>query len=164
MDIDGFFVHNHIIRIVEMIVHGENQICCIVIQESQKLARITGENLKGDSGIMVPEGMKMSGNQWFTERIRHTQPQNTGEITVVNPAVPVTVALLPGTVVKAGAVVEYAILGEGCVVGEGCHVGGVPGSSESWGLTVLAPNCQVADGREVAAGIVLDRNAEEVSK
>ena len=72
--------------------------------------------------------------------------------------------LLPGTVVKAGAVVEYAILGESCVVGENCHVGGIPGSSESWGLTVLAPNCQVEAGREVPAGIMLDRNAEEVSK
>ena len=72
--------------------------------------------------------------------------------------------LLPGTVVKPGAVVEYAILGESCVVGENCHIGSEPGSSEKWGLTVLAPNCQVEDGRQVPAGIMLDRNAEEVSK
>ena len=44
-------------------------------------------------------------------------------------------------------------------------VGGAPeNSGESWGLTVLAPECQVADGRQVAPGIMLGRNGEEVSK
>ena len=32
------------------------------------------------------------------------------------------------------------------------------------GVVEATTNCQVADGREVAAGIMLDRNAEEVSK
>jgi len=74
--------------------------------------------------------------------------------------------LLPGTVVEPGAVVEYAILGENCHIGKNCHVGGTPASAEagSWGLTVLAPNCQVAEGRQVAPGVMLDRNGEEVSK
>lgn len=73
--------------------------------------------------------------------------------------------LLPGTVIEAGAVVEYAILGEKCHIGKDCHVGGTPAESgESWGLTVLAPGCQVEDGRQVAAGVMLGRNGEEVSK
>ena len=73
--------------------------------------------------------------------------------------------LLPGTVIEAGAVVEYAILGEKCHIGKDCHVGGTPAESgESWGLTVLAPGCQVEDGRPVAAGVMLGRNGEEVSK
>ena len=73
--------------------------------------------------------------------------------------------LLPGVVVEPGAVVEYAILGENCHVGKDCKVGGTPEESgEGWDLTVLAPNCQVADGRQVAAGTMLGRNGEEVSK
>ena len=75
--------------------------------------------------------------------------------------------LLPGTVVKSGAVVEYAILGEGCEIGRDCHIGGTPemAADGAWaGLTVLAPHCQVADGRDVAPGIMLGRNGEEVSK
>ena len=72
--------------------------------------------------------------------------------------------LLPGTVVEAGAVVEYAILGEGCTIGEGCHIGGTPDGGDSWGLTVLAPGCKVEAGKNVAPGIMLDRNGEEVSK
>ena len=74
--------------------------------------------------------------------------------------------LLPGTVVEPGAVVEYAILGEGCRIGRNCRVGGTPEATAPapWGLTVLAPGCQVAEGRKVAAGIMLDRNGEEVSK
>ena len=74
--------------------------------------------------------------------------------------------LMPGTVVKPGAVVEYAILGENCSIGENCHVGGTPEETApaSWGLTVLAPNCSLAEGKEVRPGIMLDRNGEEVSK
>ena len=73
--------------------------------------------------------------------------------------------LLPGVTVEPGAVVEYAILGERCRVGRGCHVGGTPETSgEVWGLTVLAPECAVAEGRQVPAGVMLDRNGEEVSK
>ena len=73
--------------------------------------------------------------------------------------------LLPGVVVEPGAVVEYAILGENCRVGKDCKVGGTPvESGETWGLTVLAPECQVAEGRQVAAGVMLGRNGEEVSK
>ena len=73
--------------------------------------------------------------------------------------------LLPGTVVEDGAVVEYAILGEACHIGKNCRVGSTPeAGGEGWGLTVLAPNCQLADGKQVRAGIMLDRNGEEVSK
>ena len=74
--------------------------------------------------------------------------------------------LLPGTVVEPGAVVEYAILGEGCRIGKDCKVGGTPESvtDGTWGLTVLAPNCTVAEGREVRPGVMLNRNGEEVSK
>ena len=74
--------------------------------------------------------------------------------------------LLPGVTVEPGAVVKYAILGENCRIGEGCQVGGAPEDvlPESWGLTVLAPGCQVENGRKVRPGIMLDRNGEEVSK
>ena len=74
--------------------------------------------------------------------------------------------LMPGTVVAPGAVVEYAILGENCRIGENCHVGGTPENTapDPWGLTVLAPGCALADGKEVRPGIMLGRNGEEVAK
>ena len=75
--------------------------------------------------------------------------------------------LLPGTVVEPGAVVEYAILGEDCRIGRNCRVGGTPESvaeGGTWGLTVLAPGCQLEAERQVAPGAMLDRSGEEVSK
>ena len=73
--------------------------------------------------------------------------------------------LFPNVEVAPGAVVEYAILGEGCKIGRGCHVGGTPENSpEDWGLTVLGPGCELPEGRDAKAGIMLDRNGEEVSK
>ncbi len=73
--------------------------------------------------------------------------------------------LFPGVEVAPGAVVEYAILGEGCKIGPGCHVGGTPENTpEGWGLTVLAPGCQLPEGTNARAGIMLNRNGEEVSK
>ena len=73
--------------------------------------------------------------------------------------------LFPNVEVAPGAVVEYAILGEGCKIGPGCHVGGTPENTpEGWGLTVLAPGCQLPEGTNARAGIMLNRNGEEVSK
>ena len=74
--------------------------------------------------------------------------------------------LMPGVTVAPGAVVKYAILGENCQIGAGCQVGGVPEDvlPDAWGLTVLAPNCQVEDGRRVPPGVMLDRNGKEVSR
>ena len=74
--------------------------------------------------------------------------------------------LLPGTVVEPGAVVEYAILGEDCRIGRNCRVGGTPESAvpDPWGLTVLAPHCQLAEGRTVRPGCMLNGDGEEVSK
>ena len=74
--------------------------------------------------------------------------------------------LLPGVKVAKDAVVEYAIVGENCTIAADCHVGGTPETTAPapWGLTVLAPNCALAEGRRVAPGIMLDRNGEEVSK
>lgn len=75
--------------------------------------------------------------------------------------------LLPGTVVEPGAVVEYAILGEDCRIGRNCRVGGAPermAEGGTWGLTVLAPGCQLEAERQVAPGTMLDRSGEEVSK
>jgi glucose-1-phosphate adenylyltransferase len=71
--------------------------------------------------------------------------------------------LLPGVTVEPGAVVEYAILGENCSIGRNCRVGGTPGTA-GWGLTVLAPGCQVAAEQTVRPGIMLDRKGEEVSR
>lgn len=73
--------------------------------------------------------------------------------------------LFPNVEVAPGAVVEYAILGEGCKIGPGCHVGGTPENTpDGWGLTVLAPGCQLPEGRDAKAGVMLNRNGEEVSK
>ncbi len=73
--------------------------------------------------------------------------------------------LFPNVEVAPGAVVEYAILGEGCKIGPGCRVGGTPENTpEGWGLTVLAPGCQLPEGKNAKAGIMLNRNGEEVSK
>ena len=73
--------------------------------------------------------------------------------------------LFPNVEVAPGAVVEYAILGEGCKIGPGCHVGGTPENTpEGWGLTVLGPGCELPEGRDAKAGIMLDRDGEEVSK
>ncbi len=74
--------------------------------------------------------------------------------------------LLPGVKVAKDAVVEYAIVGENCTIAADCHVGGTPETTAPapWGLTVLAPNCALAEGRRVVPGIMLDRNGEEVSK
>ena len=73
--------------------------------------------------------------------------------------------LFPNVEVAPGAVVEYAILGEGCRIGPGCRVGGTPENTpDGWGLTVLAPGCQLPEGRDAKAGVMLNRNGEEVSK
>lgn len=74
--------------------------------------------------------------------------------------------LLPGVTVETGAVIEYAIIGEGCHIGKDCRVGGAPDSALNgkWDLTVLAPDCQLEDGREVAPGIMLDHHGKEVLK
>ena len=75
--------------------------------------------------------------------------------------------LMPGVHVKRGALVQYAILGEDCRIGRDCRVGGTPENAApgaAWGLTVLGPGCQVAQGRQVAAGTMLNSRGEEVSK
>ncbi len=73
--------------------------------------------------------------------------------------------LFPNVEVAPGAVVEYAILGEGCKIGPGCRVGGTPENTpEGWGLTVLAPGCELPEGQSAKAGVMLNRNGEEVSK
>lgn len=74
--------------------------------------------------------------------------------------------LLPGAVVERGAVVEYAIVGEKCRIGAGCHVGAAPENTppDDWGLTVLAPGCEVPDGVRVRSGSMLDREGKEVSR
>ncbi len=71
--------------------------------------------------------------------------------------------LMPGVCVGEGAVVEYAILGESSHVAEGCRVGGAPEESnpDDWGLTVLAPGCELRCGRRVPPGRMLNRRGEE---
>ena len=73
---------------------------------------------------------------------------------------------LPGVTVEAGAVIEYAIIGEGCHVGKDCRIGGTPNSAADgkWDLAVLAPDCRLEDGREVAPGVMLDHHGKEVLK
>ena len=74
--------------------------------------------------------------------------------------------LLPGATVEEGAVVEYAILGENAHIGKNARVGARPENTnpDEWGLTVLAPGCDVAEGRVVPAKKMLSQNGEEVSR
>ena len=74
--------------------------------------------------------------------------------------------LLPGVTVESGAEIEYAIIGEGCHVGRDCRIGGTPDTTSDgkWDLTVLAPDCVLEDGREVAPGVMLDHHGKEVLK
>ena len=74
--------------------------------------------------------------------------------------------VMPGAVVKKGARVEYAILGENCRVGAEARVGAAPEDCDpdAWGLAVLAPECDVAPGRKVKAGIMLNKRGEERAK
>ena len=74
--------------------------------------------------------------------------------------------ILPGVTVESGAVIEYAIIGEGCHIGKDCRIGGMPDSVHDgkWDLTVLAPDCDLEDGREVAPGVMLDHHGKEVLK
>lgn len=74
--------------------------------------------------------------------------------------------LFPGVTVESGAVVEYAILGEKCHIGADCRVGSAPEnvSPDAWGLSVLAPGCELEAGRVVSPNIMLDRNGEEVAR
>ena len=74
--------------------------------------------------------------------------------------------LLPGAKVEEGAVVEYAIFGENAHIGKNARVGARPENTnpDEWGLTVLAPGCDVAEGRVVPAKKMLSQNGEEVSR
>ena len=75
--------------------------------------------------------------------------------------------LLPGVVVEDGASVEYAIIGENAVIGKNAKIGGRPENQEgenNFGLTVIAPECVVEEGRVVAPKIMLDVNGKEVSR
>jgi len=73
--------------------------------------------------------------------------------------------LLPGTEVDEGAVIEYAILGgDGCYIGKNCRVGAAPAEGEAKNLAIVAPGCKLEDGREVAPGVMLGSNGEEVSR
>mgnify|MGYP007055125966 FL=1 len=45
-------------------------------------------------------------------------------------------------------------------------MGGTPDSAPGgkWDLTVLAPDCALEDGREIAPGVMLDHHGKEVLK
>ncbi len=47
-----------------------------------------------------------------------------------------------------------------------CRIGGTPNSAADgkWDLAVLAPDCRLEDGREVAPGVMLDHHGKEVLK
>ena len=73
--------------------------------------------------------------------------------------------LMPGAVVEEGAVVQYAIVGEKCCVGKNARVGAPPESVENpddWGIAVLGPGTQVAEGEVVPAKQMLDRTHQGV--
>ena len=73
--------------------------------------------------------------------------------------------LMPGAVVEEGAVVQYAILGENAHVGKDARVGAAPETTADpaqWGIAVLGPNTQVADGEIVPAKTMLDKTHQGV--
>ena len=73
--------------------------------------------------------------------------------------------VLPGTVVEEGTVVEYAILGgDGCHIGKNSRIGSMAEGLAPANLTVVAPGCCLAEGTQVAPGIMLGSNGEEVSR
>ena len=61
--------------------------------------------------------------------------------------------------------VEYAILGgDNCHIGKNCRVGAAPAEGQAKNLAIVAPGCKLEDGREVAPGVMLGSNGEEVSR
>ncbi len=73
--------------------------------------------------------------------------------------------LMPGAVVEEGAVVQYAIVGEKSCVGKNARVGAPPESAanpDEWGIAVLGPGTQVAEGEVVPAKQMLDRTHQGV--
>ena len=90
----------------------------------------------------------------------------SSNVTVAEGATVSYSVLMPGAEVAEGAVVEYAILGENCRVGRNCHVGGNPMETppEQWGLTVLAPGTVLAEGRQVAPGVMMTKEGKEIRR
>ncbi|MDO4811254.1 MAG: glucose-1-phosphate adenylyltransferase [Eubacteriales bacterium] len=67
--------------------------------------------------------------------------------------------VMPGAVIEDGAKVRYAIVGENCRIGKDTVVGAPPETAEDpdqWGITVLGPNCVVAQGDAVPAAAMRD--------
>ena len=67
--------------------------------------------------------------------------------------------VMPGAVIEDGAKVCYAIVGENCRIGKDTVVGAPPETAENpdqWGITVLGPNCVVAQGDAVPAAAMRD--------
>lgn len=73
--------------------------------------------------------------------------------------------IMAGTVVKAGATVTYSIIDEDVVVGEGAKVGadkalGLGLNEKGKGISVIGRGVKVADGKEVAPGVIVDADVE----
>lgn len=75
--------------------------------------------------------------------------------------------LMPGAHIMPGAVVEYAIIGEYAKVGASARVGAPPEDATDptdWGIAVIGPHCEVADGETVAPNQMFDRDHKEVAR
>lgn len=73
--------------------------------------------------------------------------------------------IMAGTVIKAGANVTYSILDEDVIVGEGAKVGadkalGLGLSEKGKGISVIGRGVKIADGKEVAPGVIVDADVE----
>ncbi len=73
--------------------------------------------------------------------------------------------LMPGVHVACGARISYAIIGENADIGEESVVGAAPEETkEDWGISVVAPQLQVAPHYHLRPNRMLDTNAKEVAR
>jgi len=73
--------------------------------------------------------------------------------------------IMAGTVIKAGANVTYSIIDEDVIVGENARVGadkskGLGLDEKGKGISVIGRGVKIADGKEVAPGVIVDADVE----
>jgi len=73
--------------------------------------------------------------------------------------------IMAGTVVKAGASVTYSIIDEDVIVGENAKVGsdkslGLGLDEKGKGISVIGRGVKIADGKQVAAGVIIDADVD----
>ena len=107
--------------------------------------------------------IKLDGDLFYTDM---RQLLEEGTQPVFEPIREDRCVIGPSACIEYCSLLDSVFIGEGCHIGKDCRVGGAPDSAldGKWDLTVLAPDCQLEDGREVAPGIMLDHHGKEVLK